>query len=480
MRKRTTDDIDCKVNELNPQLKKRRRRTKQVADNDSSVKTRKLQFVGVAVVFLAGFFMLLAGTFSLAYHNSSSYREMLLGEVSLASGSEVTVQSFKISPTVATAREVKLLWPIETHLLESLTLKNVSADYVVGGLLGGSWKGTTLAAATGSLQLRSDGDQFLNSIDAGVFPEVESIRCNDLSVHIDENKEAIVLGTNAHFKWSGEPNKLLLTGGEINSELLKGFSLDQAFLRFEKDEIAISLRLEEQGGKGAVALVGSYDNEPLVNMQLSAERLNAKFLMGDRVGDLFRGRYNCEKGSLSLNLQDNSALKYSMNCRATDIELGRFDCFSVLAETLSKSWYRRPRFTDGGGLRVIKAGGVTSLENIKLEKKGALVLEGRITETLQGNMEGEMLIGIPSKYEPQLKRVFKSETFSNVKNGYVWVTVKLSGTSETFEDDLRGKLLARTEVLPITIKKSEKYKKQRKVPKTQEELESLFDELISK
>lgn len=481
-RKRVSNESADKGHDFEPQQRKRRRRSKQPVGGQVSLKTQKLQFYTILIVFLTGFFLMLAGTFSIAYHNSATYRSKFLADISSASGSSVAVESLKISPTVAKAREITFQWPTDSLLLNSLTFHDVSADYIVGGLLGGSWGNTSLLANKGDLVLSLLGDQPLKVNSAAGFSEVESIRCRDFSVHLKDSSEPFLVGANAHYRWSGEPNKLLLTGGKVSSEFLAGFSLEQGFLRFDREGIAVSLRLEEDKGRGAVSLEGIYDLDVTsrIEMKLKAEKLDAKFLMGEHLGDLFRAHYDSSNGSLALNLVGDSPLQCSLDCTSADIELGRFDCFSVLAETLSKSWYRRPRFTDGGELTVTKAAGVTSLSNIKLVKKGALIVEGSMKVTLNGDTEGELRIGIPSKYQDQLSRSFKDGTFTSDSNGYVWTVVKISGAQELRKDNLRSQLLSRSEMQPIPIKKSVRTKAARKLPTTQEELEQLFEELISK
>src|SRR5690606_12564149 len=92
---------------------------------------------------------LISGGF-IIYANSSAYRKKIIAKFNAGTGANIRFQQLQISPTGMVAHEAALEWP-EGSLLKSLSLQEVRAQSLMGGVIGSRWSVNEISATSGKL-----------------------------------------------------------------------------------------------------------------------------------------------------------------------------------------------------------------------------------------------------------------------------------------------------------------------------------------
>lgn len=449
-------------------------------DKSASLKLRKRQFYVVLIVFLSGFSIILAGTFSIGYHNSRSFRGKLLADLESGSGATVSLSQLRVSPTLTTARKVEYTWDEEERALGGVVLENVSSHYFIGGLLGGTWNGSDLSAQLGNIYLKRGNSSEADEVDHFDYKSkygLDRIKCDALNIYSADGG-LLIKESFAYFKWGANPMQLQLSGGSLGDTEFGDFVVEQGYVQIRPDSNEFFLQLSEGNGEGRVevkGIIGGIDSAPLA---LKVENLPSSVIFGDILGLLILGDWSGDNGQLFFKQTNAAGSLYDIHLTAPSLNLGRLDCFAVLADVLQKNNYRRPKFRNSGELQVIKENDGVMIRDLSFSDRKMLALRGTLRAKADV-VEGMLTIGIPIHEKVILEKHFKEGTFSSSSDGYLWETVHVTGKLGALEDDLREKLRGKG------TQQAQQHDQPvksifNKAPKTQEEIEAAFDQLISK
>ncbi len=432
------------------------------------------------MVFLAGFFLALAGTFSIGYHNSRSFRGELLADLESGSGATVSLSQLRVSPTLATARKVEYTWDEEERDLAGLVLENVSSHYFIGGLLGGTWNGSDLSAKAGEIYMKLGKSSETDEVDSFDYKSkygLDLIKCEALSIY-SANGGLLIKESFAHFKWGVKPMQLHLSGGSLGNTEFGEFGIEQGYVQIRPESNHFFLKLSEKNGEGRVEVKGIIGGSESVPLTLKVESLPSSVIFGESLGLLVLGDWSGDNGQLLFKPTNAVGSLYDIHLTTPNLNLGRLDCFTVLAEVLQKNSYRRPQFRSGGELRVIKENDGITIRDLSFSDRRRQALRGTL-RAKDGVVEGVLKIGMPLHEKVNLEKYFKEGTFSSSSDGYLWETVNVTGKLGALKDDLRGKLRGKG-AQQIEQQNRPIKSMHNKAPKTQKELEAAFDQLISK
>ena len=475
VRKRVTGERSLESGEKG---KRRRRRRSKSSAKDANLKQNKRQFYVVTLIFFSGFFLALAGTLSIGYHNSRSFRGKLLADLESGSGAAVSLSQLRVSPTLATARQLEYTWGEEEGGFSKVVLENVSTHYLIGGLLGGTWSGSDLSAKSGKVYMKRGKSGEAVGVDQFDYKSkygLDRIKCAALNIY-SANGRLLIKESFAHFKWGGDPMQLQLSGGSLGDT---EFGVEQGYVNIRPDSNELFLQLAEKNGVGRVEVKGVIEGIDPTPFTLKVTNLPSSVLFGESISKLILGNWSGDNGQLTLEQANKLETKYDIHLTAQNLNFGRLDCFAVLAGVLKNNNYRRPQFRNGGELHVIKDGGKISIEDLSCTDRRGGALRGSLRAE-GGVIEGLLKVGVPLHEKATLEKHFKVGAFSSSSDGYLWETVDVSGKLGALKDDLREKLRAEGGQLVKPQNRPAVEVILNKAPKTQEEIEAAFEQLISK
>jgi hypothetical protein len=121
---------------------------------------------------------------------------------------------------------------------------------------------------------------------------------------------------------------------------------------------------------------------------------------------------------------------------------GKLEALPILSEL--DLFLGSPRFRSvplrAASVKIVQAGGVTELREIKMDADGLLRVEGDV-RIQDAQLEGLLQVGISPALVQWLPGV-RSKIFSENRDGYVWAPMKLGGTVLQPVEDLSRRLAA--------------------------------------
>ena len=128
------------------------------------------------------------------------------------------------------------------------------------------------------------------------------------------------------------------------------------------------------------------------------------------------------------------------NFRLTDGLAQNMDLLDRIATFTGAPQFRRmPLQEVSGNFEWTK--GALRITNLVAESKGLLRLEGTCTVTTGGTIDGTLQVGVTPQTLQWLPGS-RERVFSETKNGYVWTTVRISGSLRELREDLSSRLVA--------------------------------------
>ncbi|MEO1858037.1 MAG: hypothetical protein ABGY95_11840 [Rubritalea sp.] len=462
-------------------LKKRRGRAASRPKGEAPKQRLQKRYIYVVlVVFFMIFIVTLSGSFSIGYHNSRGFRTGLIANLEKGSGATVSLDQLRVSPTLASARAVEYRWDERAGFLSRVILKNVSSSYFVGGLLGGGWNGSALSAKAGSIYLKQmsvDEKDDAHKFDYKASYGLDRIKCSALDIYSSDG-ELLIKDCFAHFKWGIEPKLLQFSGGSLAYEDFGKLAVNQGYVKIGSDSNEFSLHLINEKGGGRVEVRGITGLSTSSPLALKVEGLSSEILFGDSLGDLVIGNWSGENGQFSIKQDFENGSKFEVQITTNNLDIGRLDCFAVLAEVLHNNDYRRPRFRKGGELHLTRDRAGVTLRDLSFNETRGLALSGSLSEK-GGDVFGELRIGMPLHEKRILMKHFKEGVFSTSTDGYLWETVHISGKVGALKDDLRDKLRGQGEG-PVEQIETPVESKINKAPLSQKGAEANLNEHIAK
>lgn len=442
-------------------MRKRKRRTSQPKKD---LENRQQRFRIFQVVSMVGLILLagLAVLGSVVYLNGSAYRAVVLDRIRVWTGAEPVLNQFRVSPVGVAARSVELTWP-KSSRLESLKLDAVGADIQISSVFGGAWKGTEMSAAGGRLVLRQPvpGEAPVPLPPrVGECPFQFRYRVPRLTVYLGgaQRPPARIHDTEASLVVQDAPTgtaNLQLEGGLLSVDRLGEFRLNFASLQFEGSEVRVgTIRLAAgSAGKGEIEILNP--RQELVNFDGGDTELTARFkkmplagLLGPAFGSWLSAEVESpeigEDGAFIFRAGATPDISYRLPFIATaDSELKStgLPLFGVLARELKDSSYQSPRFDAEAKGVLVRDGGTSGVEELRLESTGRLMVLGGAKVDPAGVLSGELEVGLPEGAMRGTSSAFRT-VFARRERGFAWATVRLSGNGQRPGDDFEGQLKA--------------------------------------
>lgn len=431
-----------------------RRRSKKRRSHQShkvaQQKKRRRYLIVLLTVFALCFVSILAFSFSIAYHNSAKFQDELVHEIQIQSGSKVELKGFNADYTQAAAQSLKLEWPNDSRLLQSLQLNELKTKYMLGGLLSSNWHVDRVNAARGLLVLDDEGESVpsMKSVVSERF-QLASLRCQQLDVVVDGKKEKWAEGVGVTMRQRSGSLDLLLDSGVVHLPTIEHFEINQGLVRILDDKFELAVRFEHGESQAAISLKGEvgYDSAELIPMSLQLESLGSDMIFGESVAEVFQGEGSCEDARLVYNKANSSIESIDADLSFEELRFYGFPFLAELSKILRKQWYRRPHFTDGARLALEKTPEGLAFEKVRLIQEDRLVLLGEFYVDSDEIVSGELKVGVPIEHKKVIEENVKAGVFSEARDGYIWQTVVLSGELGKLSDDFGAKVLSRFELM---------------------------------
>lgn len=438
-------------------VKKRKRRTKQPHKEQAKRKqrVRLLQF-GLIFSLLTAAIATAAGL--LFYYNSNAFRESTLEKIAMWTGADVELIQFSVTPTTAKCANATFTWP-EGNYLRQLQVMQPSAHLDISSFLGSKWGGSTVVAKSGKLTFSAaKSDAPRSSAEAPtdtVFPfGFSSYRCEKLDI-IGQGADLASLltieGTEASLIKTTRGTQTRFVGGVAKVTGFQPMQIDRGSIYFESQQMRLdSLRLKPNGGTGTLEIHKSIDlySPESSQLELLMNEFPLEILLGNDLEVIFSGLVDTSSSSpnrlLSVTPGNWKSLKLQLGFRGSErdpLTIRNLPFLNDLSRELQNPEYSRQYdFSDRVEGELLRSHGQTSLQGLRMEKKGHFCIMGdMIVEN--GTLGGTLQVGLPGSLllEEQMHRVLQ-KVFSRQEDGYSWCEVKLSGSPGQPQDNFSSQL----------------------------------------
>lgn len=429
-----------------------KRRSRQ-PHKESQLKKRKRNLILLIGFFILCFCGALGISFSIGYHNSDTFKKKLLADIEQQSGTEIELKNFSVDFLQARAQSVKVQWPQQTKWLRSIELKELGAKYPITKLLGTDWELDSVSSSKGVLILGED----IDGSEAALTQRVEgnfslsSLRCRSLNVKWQGAKENLAEGVDVNLRQRSNSLDILLDSGVVNFPVIKDFTVNQGLIRVLDDQLDCAVRFQDEESDAAISIKGqvSYDSTEPVEMVAGLESVDSSLVFGSELAEVFSGEIDAENVRLKFDRETLFIEDLAAELSFDEVRVYGFPFLAELSKILRKQWYRRPNFTDVASCRIVKSSDGLELTGVKLIQREKLVLLGNLSVSVDGAVDGEFQVGIPVEHKLLIEKAVKEGAFSTVRDGYLWETIELSGSSSDLVDHFYEKVLTRRELLDL-------------------------------
>lgn len=442
-------------------VRKRKRRSNQ-AVNDETKRNQRVQVAQIAGFVIILVLLGLAVGVGILYANSSAFRESLLAKLETGSGAKVSLIRFRMNPSEANANEVNLAWP-EGNALASLKLSSVVAKVSPESFLGKSFKGEEIVADKGRLLLRNPNDTLPARNKPPAAGEIP-VRFSRYSVpHLEmafgekARMPRALKGTEASIFPSTTAGhaEIRFRGGLLEFDAWPPMDLDRSYIKVRDGSFQVqSMRLTVPKSanqrildKGFIDFSGTLrplDSGAPHTLESSVSDFRLPYLLGADLGRFFLGRVDSKEipDSNFLTFDPSSAESATLELTLTNnldarIDLGGFRFLSQLSVALDDRWYELPNFADDATLVVRRRAGMVVIEKINLVSRGRMALQGSVSNAEGGKISGTLRIGLPETTISAATNKRLNLMFGQVREGYRWLDIEISGTSALPEDNFR-------------------------------------------
>ncbi len=435
-------------------VRKRKRRSKQ-PHKEAAKRMRRMKVVQIASLIAIVILAVLAFGGLVVYSNSAPYRAGVTAKLEAASGAKVELTQFRSNPTASNIVRVDFNWP-EGNILKFLSLTGITAKAPFGGMTGRGWRADEVLSATGSLQLdtpRAGTPARITPALPGKPPvSFNRLGVNNLDVNVGDPVDPAlrILGTEASFYPTSEkgPASIRLFRGDVRASGLPPLRLNRAFLEFSgKETEIVTLRLQHPtDSNGAIDLFGKLDpyasgGERVLGIRASAFALSG--LTGAPLGRLISGKVDSRdaEGSNRISMTGGKSPRISIAFSAasgTPLKLNGFQFLSTLSQITGNPWFIEPVLDDACSGLYLREEGMIRLADLSFLERGHMRLEGDVTlRQKDDSLSGTLRVGLPDTVLASFKNPRLDSVFKENLEGYRWATIKLSGTSERPQDNLK-------------------------------------------
>ncbi|MGL4401710.1 MAG: hypothetical protein ACRCXD_17755 [Luteolibacter sp.] len=436
-------------------VRKRKRRSSQPAKRERQ-SSRRLRVAQISAILILIFLTALVIGGAIVYANSAPFREGLLRKIQVASGAEVEFQQFRMNPKTANAAELGLKWPAG-NVLDTLTLRQLTAEVLPSSFLGKTMKGEEVSANEGTLNLRfPEGGENTRSFPApkDLLPiRFNRYRVPSFALTFGDPKTPALALTKSEVSLnpktvSGNP-QLSFYKGEIALPGWPKFRLDRALVEFNGDEADIKqLRLlHETDSRGIFELSGTarpYQPGRLSTLQVLLQTFELNGIVGPEIGRLINGRIDSapvtKSNFLSFLPKADSAPTLEIAFQvspSSQIELRGFPFLLGLAQTLDDPWFRAPVFESNARGTIHRDNGAVTFRDLNLESKGRLSVRGEFSISAYQELSGKLDIGVAEAMISSAKTSRLKSMFGPSREGFRWLSLIIGGPVVTPSDNFR-------------------------------------------
>lgn len=425
---------------ISPRPRRRRSTQTHKRSNGSS---RKVLFLIVSMVIIGGFLVTLTYSYSVAYHNSDTYKKGLEAASSKNTGADTHIKRLEVGPGKCSAASLSLQWDSKPQMLRSIELKDLRSEHFFGSLLSFGWQPSQVSAEKGRLRLDTE---MLDTSDvySSVGASMERLHCKSLDVYDSADESVWAKAITATLHTDSYEKRLLLSGGEFQKGFFEGYQVKQAQIGLSQDKFRISARFEGGTSLGAMSLKGGGDSGELV-FDMSLESVPSVRVLGDVLGKHLAGEVSSKGGKLEFLGSKHRNMRVSATSES--LQLRGFECFEVLSSVLERHSYLRPVCSTEASFRLVKEGGRYRIDDLDAEERDFLKVRGSLMLSESGELSGTLKIGLPLSLRKSLEEAFATHAFTRESHGYLWESVEVRSVAGELRDDLRSKLKSNAETL---------------------------------
>lgn len=436
-------------------VRKRKRRTNQ-PNKDEHLRTRRSRIVQVSAALILVFVAALTVGAAIVYANSSPFRVSLVRNIQQASGASIELQQFRMNPKTANAGSLALAWPAG-NALKTLSLQGLNAEIFPASFLGKSFVGEEITITTSTLELQTPTAGQARRSTAALADtspiRFKRYRSPRFQLSLGDTTSPAIKLTNSEASLSpetvnGRP-KLSLYKGDLAINDWPKLRLDRALLEFHGTETdVISLRMfHEADDRGTFELTGKvspYQPEQPSSLAVTLDSFQLSGIVGPSLGRLFSGRIETVAREKSNQLSflptqnPHPTLDVAFRTSPTSaIELQGFPFLYALARSLDDPWFEHPVFEGDSGGIIHRENGVVSFREINFISKGRMAVRGRISIAANETLSGDLEVGIAAAMISAAPTLRLQSMFGPSKDGFRWVTLKISGPASAPADTFK-------------------------------------------
>lgn len=436
-------------------VRRRKRRSNQPHKEEHD-RTRSARIIQVSAALILVFIAALTIGAAIVYANSSPFREDLIRKIQQASGANIELQQFRMNPKTANAGSLALAWP-EGNPLKTLSLQGLDAEISPASFLGKSFIGEEITIASGTLEVQiPESGQALRTTaalsDASAI-RFKRYRTPRFQLRMGDVTTPAIKLTNSEASFSSETingrPKLSLYKGDLTISGWPKLRLDRALIEFRDPEVdIIALRmLHESDDRGTFELTGTVSPcqpELLATLAVTLDSFQLSGIVGPSLGRLFSGRIETiaqgNSNHLTFFPTQNSSPTLDIAFRTSPtskIELQGFPFLFALARSLDDPWFEHPVFEGDSGGIIHRENGIVSLREINFISKGRMAVRGQISIAANQALSGDLEIGIAEAVVAATPISRLKSMFGPPKEGFRWITLKISGTASAPADTFK-------------------------------------------
>lgn len=428
-------------------VRKRKRRSSQPR-KEVAHRSRRVRIVQVSAALILVFIAAFAIGGAILYGNSSSFRQGLIHKIEQVSGATTELQQFRMNPKTANSGNLRLAWP-DGNVLNSLLLQGFAAEISPSSFFGKSLTGEEVTFGYGvlALQFPKPGQALRNfSAPTGAAPiRFNRYRVPRLDATLGDPAAPLIklAKTEASLSpenVSGRP-QLRLYQGELIIDGWPKLRLDQALIEFRGTEAdIIGLRVfhgtDDRGALEFSGTVAPYKPAQFCTLGVTLDAFQLSGLVGPALGRLFSGQIDSlvaakSHNHLSFLPTEISSPTFDVAFRVapnSKIEVQGFPFLFALSQTLGEDpWFVHPVFEGDADGVIHREGGIITLRDLNMESKGRMALRGQISIAANQSISGSLQVGLAEAMIADAPTSRLNSMFGPLKDGYRWLTLKVSG-----------------------------------------------------
>ncbi len=433
-------------------VRKRKRRSRQ-PHKEQEQRAKRLRTIRLTVGLAGALAVAVAAAVLIVYANSSPYREGVIAKTTAATGAQVGLRQFRVSPVAANAAAAKFEWPAGSPL-DSLEMQSVEASIHPSSFFGKSWTGEELRSRQAHLVLRRPvaGEAVAFQPEEPASGTVDFDRVTSPRFRLtmgDPSQPALDLrDAEATFYPTGGSGlpQFQVARGELTIPGWPKFRLDRAFMEFRGPEVDISrvMLLAPDDSKGTLLLSGVV--APMVSdrpstLAVKAENFPFAALAGKETGALVAGRIDTREAANSNFLTvppagEAAAMQLAFRPSLNDsLVLGNFPFLTVLSKLLNDKWFEFPEFDSNAAGTLRRQGQAVRIGDLALVSKGRMAVGGEIHVAPDLTLGGTLEVGLADAVVAAAEDPRLAEVFWRSEEGFRWASITLSGTAAMPADD---------------------------------------------